>query len=427
MPNQDLDRIFEHLADSQYDEALRLLDGLIEALPSHARLHALRAFVLVRMDRPTEASISVERALALDEFDSYVYHAAAEVALAHFDPHAAIAAANKARELDPESNAAIFLEAHARMLLGQWGIVRVRMDYILGLEPNNEHAAVLRATALELRQEGKGPLTDSEWAELSRKFPLNSVARTGYAWRVLEQGRRSDAEEEFRQALALDPSSKSAKHGLVLALKAKYPGYGLLLRFFFWIYSLEPRTRTLLAIGGVVVYNSLKGTMRDNPEMKPVILPFLIAYMVFVFAAWLADPLLSLLLMLRREGRQFLSDDDKKSGILVGCCLGAGILLGLAGAFTPWRAALNGAVAIAVTSITIAGAYNCAAGTDRSRLLLAAGMFVALGLMSTLSEHGGGPTLTLIVIFGVVISAWVARSWSERSHPIQPNRLKRGT
>ncbi len=427
MPNQVLDRIFEHLDDAQFDEALRLLDSLLDALPSNARLHALRAFILVEMDRPTEASTSVGRALALDQFDSYVHNAAAEVALAHADPNTAIAAANRARELDPNDNRPIFLEARARMLRGQWGIVRVRMDYILGLEPDNELAAVLRATAAEFRQQGKGPLTDEEWAELSKRFPANSIARTGYAWRMLEQGQRSSAEEEFRQALTLDPASASAKHGLVLALKAKYPGYGLLLRFFFWAYSLEPRTRTIVSIGGVVAYRGLRGTMRDNPATEPFLLPLIIAYAIFVFAAWLADPLLSLVLMMREEGRRFLDDEDKRSGILVGCCLAAGMVLGLVSVYTPWRAAANGAVAIAITSLTIAGAYNCAPGIYRTRLLRAAGTFVAIGAVSTLSERGIGPTLMVVVFLGVVICAWCAQAWGERSYISKPNRLRRGS
>lgn len=200
------------------------------------------------------------------------------------------------------------------------------------------------------------------------------------------------------------------------ALKAKYPGYALLLKYFFWMIRLSPRTRTLVSVGGLLGYNFLRRTATQNPEIKPFLVPFLIAYLLFILMTWLADPLLSLLLMAHPEGRQVLSDDDRKSGLLVGACLGAAIVLAMLRALTSWDAALYGAVAIGAASFTVAGAFKCAPGTYRSRLLGVAVIFVTLGLGSTVVADAVAGTLVAIVVVGVIITTWVARSWSEASY-----------
>lgn len=158
MPLEGVEQIFEHLEDAEFDEAIRQLDTLLSVEGSAPRLHALRALILVATERPTEATISVKRALALDADDSYVQRAAAEVWLAMQEPAAAIAAARHALLLDADDHEAIILEARARALLGQWDQVISRVDYVLAFEPTNEGAAVLRAIALASKKETGEPL-----------------------------------------------------------------------------------------------------------------------------------------------------------------------------------------------------------------------------------------------------------------------------
>ncbi len=411
-----IDAIIARAEDGQVAEAIAALDELIAEVNDAPRLHALRAFLLVEVDRIPDAQRSAELAHALDEEDPYVLHAVGRVALAAGEPDRAISAARQAYALDPADHAAILLEARARALLGQWDEVMSRAEFVLAEEPDNAEAAFLRVAAIESRTRGGRKLDAAEWDRLAERFPHIAIARTGRAWTLLHRGRARQAEREFRDALALDPGDPWAKEGLVVALKARYPGYTLMLRFFFWLQSLEPRTQLFVLIGGVVGSRMLRRVAEANPSLAIVVWPVIIAYFAFVLLTWLADPLLNLALLAKEEGRRLLSADDRRGATAVGMALGAGLLLALIGGLTPWEDALLGGMAIGFTSLTLAAAYRCAPGKYRSRLLGASALFIACGVGAMVLPASVGGLLLGVAILGVVISTWVSRVFIRKSH-----------
>lgn len=410
-----IDGILADAEDGRVAEALTSLDAVLAEWNDAPRLHALRAFLLLEVGRLAEAQRSVDLAHALDEEDPYVLHAVGRVALAAGEPDRAIAAARQAYALDPADHGAILLEARARAMLGQWDEVMSRAEYVLTEEPQNAEAAVLRVAAIESRTSGGRKLDAAEWDRLAERFPHIAVARTGRAWTLLHRGRARQAEREFRDALALDPADPWAKEGLVVALKARYPGYAQLLRFFFWLQSLEPRTQMFVLIGGVVGSRMLRRVAETTPSLAIVIWPVIIAYFAFVLLTWLADPLLNLALMAKEEGRRLLGEDDRKGATAVGMALAAGLLLALIGALTPWDDALLGGVAIGFTSLTLAAAYHCAPGTYRNRLLGASALFIACGVGAMVLPGSIGGLLLLVALLGVVVSTWVSRALIRKS------------
>jgi tetratricopeptide (TPR) repeat protein len=413
---QAIDGIIARAEDGQVAEAIASLDEVLAELNDAPRLHALRAFLLVEVDRVAEAQRSVDLAYALDEEDPYVLHAVGRVALAAGEPDRAIAAARQAYALDPADHAAIILEARARAMLGQWDEVMSRADYVLTEQPDNAEAAFLRIAAIESRTRGGKKLDAAEWDQLAARFPHIAIARTGRAWTLLHRGRATQAEAEFRDALALDPSDPWAREGLVMALKARYPGYTLLLRFFFWLQSLEPRTQLFVLIGGVIGSRMLRRVAEAQPSLAIVVWPVIIAYFAFVLLTWLADPLLNLALMAKDEGRRLLSEDDRKGATAVGAALAVGLLLAAIGGLTPWKHALLGGMAIGFTSLTLAAAYHCAPGKYRDRLLGASAVFIVCGVGAMVSPDGLRGLLLAVAIFGVVISTWVSRMFIRKSH-----------
>ena len=98
-------------------------------------------------------------------------------------------------------------------------------------------------------------------------------------WTRLRAGGYREARQDFEQALALDPTLPWAREGLVFALKARSPVYGLLLRFFHWSGNFTPRTRNLMALGAVLAYSVLRRQGEAYPALKPVIIPLLAAYL----------------------------------------------------------------------------------------------------------------------------------------------------
>lgn len=415
MNESALDEVFEHAMDGDFDAAIAELDQLVAPEAAHARLWALRALLQLGAGRSEAAAVDVRKAVALDAEDAYVNRAAAEIALERREPAEAIAAARRAQAAEPGDLESIVLEAHARVLLGQWKEVLDRTTYVLSEDEGHEQAAVLRAFAAEAQSEGRGAPDRSQWTGIAARFPHNALARAGHGWHLLATADAGTAREEFRQALAMEPGSEWAKSGMVLALKAKYPGYGQLLRYFFWLRTLPPRTQTLLAVGGVLGYNFLRRAAEANPAIKPFVIPLLIAYVLFVLASWLADPLLNLLLLGSAEGRATLSADDRASGQRVGAALGTGLLLALVGVATGAEGLFLSAVVIGFSSLTIAGAYNCAPGRYRSRLLVAAGSFVLLGAVAGLAPDPLAGLAFGLGLLGVVASTWISRSWAERS------------
>jgi tetratricopeptide (TPR) repeat protein len=416
MEDQEIDEIIARAEDGQVTEAIAALDRVLTEWNDAPRLHALRAFLLVDAGRLADAQRSVDLAFALDEEDPYVLHAVGRVALAAGEPDRAIAAARKASALDPADHGAILLEARARAMLGQWDEVAARAEYVLREEPDNAEAAFLRIAAIESGERGGRKLDAAEWDQLAERFPHIAIARTGRAWTLLHRGRARQAETEFRDALALDPSDPWAREGLVVALKARYPGYTLLLRFFFWLQSLEPRTQMLVLVGGVIGSRMLRRVAEATPSLAIVIWPVIIAYFGFVLLTWLADPLLNLALMAKEEGRRLLSEDDRKGATAVGMALASGILLAAIGGLTPWKDALLGGLAIGFTSLTLAAAYHCAPGKYRHRLLGAAAVFIACGVGAMVLPGGIGGVLLGVAILGVVITTWVSRVFIRRSH-----------
>lgn len=403
--------------DGEVEAALAQLDALIAEHNDVAAFHAIRAFFLLDLGRVADAERAAELAHALDDEDPVPTLTLARVALARGEPNEAITWARAAMERAPEMLEALVVEARARAMLGQWEDVIARADYVLGADPHNAEAAFLRIAAIESRDRGRGRLNEAEWDDLAARFPHVATARTGRGWALLQRGRAKGAEAEFRDALALDPSDPWAKQGLVVALKARYPGYTLLLRFFYWLQSFEPRTQTIILIGGVLGARTLSRAAKNDPDLAPFILPVIVLYFAFVFVSWLADPLLDLTLMARAEGRRLLSDDDKRGALAVGRTLGVAILLSLAGlAVESLRLFLLPGLAIGFTSLTVAAAYQCAPGKERTGLLIASRAFAGLGLAAIVAGPQLGAGLVLLVFVGVAIGTWVSRPLIRRSH-----------
>ncbi len=416
MNSQELEDIIALAEDGRVPEALEALDALIAEVNDESRLHALRAFLLLEVGRVADAQRASELAHALDDEDAVPVYALARTALAAGEPAEAIRLAAEARALDPASHDPLLIDAQARAMLGQWDEVIARAEYVLAEDPHDAEAAFLRIAAIHSRDTGGRKLDEAEWAKLAERFPHVAIARTGRGWTLLHRGRGGQAEAEFRDALALDPSDPWAKEGLVLALKSRYPGYTQLLRFFFWLQALPPGTQTAVLIGGVIGSRLLRGIAEANPSLSPFITPIIYAYFGFVLLTWLADPLLNLTLLTRAEGRRLLSPDDRRGAVAVGAVLAVGLVLLVVGLLAPSAVAVGAAMAVGFTSLVFAAAFACAPGKERTGLLVGASTFIGLGLASLVVGGDVGALLVGIVVIGVVLSTWISRPLIRRSH-----------
>lgn len=407
MHEDPVEEVLDLIADGERDAALAQLEQLILEEPYQGGFHALRALLLSDLNRVDEARAAVREALEADHGSPFLMWAAGAVALKAGEVHEAITFAVEAQRRGSPYPEAAMLEARARAMAGQWPAVAQLARQVLEWDPGNAEAAVLAQIAAGAGT--KGPLDAAAWQEIASRFPFEPTARAANGWGRLEAGRAQEAREEFEQALALDPTATWAREGLVLALKARSPIYAQLLRFFLWSGRLEPRTRNLMLIGGVLGYNFLRRTSRASPELAPFILPILIAYASFVVLSWLADPLLSLGLMADPASRARLSEDDRRGGLAVGSCLGVALLLVLVGALFGAEGPMLAALPVAFASLVAAAHYGTEPSVKRDRLGVAAVLTVGLGLLTAVAPEDLRGISMMLAILTAVASTWYAR------------------
>ena len=400
-----VEEVIELLSDGQRAEALARLDVLLREEPWQGSLFALRGLICAESGLLDEAGEAARRAREISPDHPFVQYAAAAVALQQGSVLDAIQAAQAAQQLAPEYSDAALLEARARAQLGQWDRVAAITAAVAEWEPENEEAALLGAIAAAVARDGT---TDkATWERLGERFPLNPVARAGSGWTRLNAGQIRAARVEFEQALAMDPSLSWAKEGLATALKARNPLYALLLRFFLWFGRLQPRTRTLILVGGFLGYNTLRRTATHLPELRPLIVPVLVVYLAFVVLSWLADPLMNLLLMTRAEGRRLLEPDQQRSAVLVGSCLALGAALGIAGGVSDQpRVALAGlGVGLASFALAAAGTRE---GRRRTQFYSMAAVAIGASLLSALAPESLAGTLFLVAVLCTAAVTWMS-------------------
>lgn len=407
MQDDPVEEVLDLIANGDQRAALEQLEQLIREEPYQGGLIALRGLLLSDLGRVPEARAAMREALDADNGSPFLVWAAGAVALRAGEVHEAITFAVEAQRRGERYPDATMLEARARAMLGQWPVVEKLARQVLEWEPAHAEAVVLAQIAVGA--EGKGPLDAAAWQDIAKRFPFDPTARAANGWGRLESGRAHEAREEFEQALALDPNATWAREGLVLALKAQNPIYAQLLRFFIWSGRLEPRTRNLILIGGVIGYNFLRSVSRSSPELAPFILPLLIGYAAFVFLTWLADPLLNLVLMTNPTARARLSADDRHSGLAVGGCLALALLLAIVGAVLDASGPMTAAFPVAFASLVAAAHFGTEPSSKRDRLGVAALLVLGLGLLVAIlpSDLRGLPLLAAILIG--VASTWYAR------------------
>ncbi|MBK6423270.1 MAG: hypothetical protein IPI38_11475 [Gemmatimonadetes bacterium] len=405
MTADPLEQVFDLLADGREAEAHAQLDLLIREEPWNGPLHAIRALLRVDQGRLDDAARDAATGVELAEDNGFSHYAVAAVALAREEYPAAITAAREAQRLAAGYLEAALLEARAQAAAGRWPEAVELTRQVLEQEPDNDEAALLHTLAAGAVR--GGGLDREAWRALADRFPLNPVARAGAGWTRLSAGHYKDARVEFEQALAIDPSLPWAREGLLVALKARNPVYALLLRAFTWLGRFPVRTRRLLLLAGFLGYNLLRRVVGDHPALGWVIWPLLAVYIAFVVLSWLADPLLNLVLLAGREGRQLLGRDERHAALLVGGCLGLGVALGIAAAITGWDGGYLSALGVGFTSFAVAAAWN-RAGRRRAFLqgVTAVAFLAAIGSGLVASPWAEG--LFLLTILGIAITTWTS-------------------
>jgi len=257
-----------HLIDaSRYDLAEKELRKALAQDPEDFHAHAYLGLCQYHLDSYDEAQVSAEKAIALQPDHPFGHYVLGLVHL-HLDNYKeAKASFQEAIRLDPSEAEYHGTLGYLYLETEQYGLGLEHADQGLSLDPRNLTCKNCRARALthlgrmdEAQRTIEGALKDA---------PENAHTFANLGWTCLHQGQHREALQHFREALRLDPESEWARNGMIYALRARFVAYRLLLTFYLWMSRLNPKVRSGILIGAVILMRVLRTAAREVPDFRP--------------------------------------------------------------------------------------------------------------------------------------------------------------
>ncbi len=306
-------------------EAERQLRLAIQEDPNDPEAYALLAVALCQLKRGEEALDTANQAVHISP-ENPMGHYAAAVALHELERYEkGIMAVREALRLDSQQTRFHALLSQLHLARSEWKLALEAAEAGLEIDAEDETCVDLRSIALVnlgRRAEATIAIDDN-----LRRNPENPTTHANQGWSLLHAGQYTQALDHFREALRLEPNSGWARQGIIEALRARNPIYGLLLRYFLWMLRLSPNWRMGVVFGALIGMQIIGQLLASAPYLVIVVY----AYYIFAYLTWTARPLFDLLLRLDPYGRMVLQDDQIQASNLVGLCLLAALGLALGG------------------------------------------------------------------------------------------------
>ena len=286
--------------------------------------------------------------------------------LADGRPQEALAALDRAQQLDPQDSNTVTLLAAASLDLRDYPATEDAVIRALSLDPNNAEAHRI-----------KGVL-------------------------ALVRGRGASAVDSHRSALRLSPTNADFREGMAAALKARNPLYGLLLRYGHWLGGLPNGTRWFVLLAPLLLIQVLRPV--DEPWAM-VVMGLVIA---FVILSWVLEPLQNAILMCSTYSRNLLPVRTRRATFAFLANLGAGAAAAVVGLATENDLFLILAWAFVIWSVTSGQLH----GVDEHRFRLAVILQCAGGVLGVTSFVLIAAGVTgLASLGGVYFIAGLAMLW----------------
>jgi Flp pilus assembly protein TadD len=382
------------LEQSRYDLAERELRAGLAESPQDPHAHAMLAVCLTKQRRWAEATNAAGEAIRLAPDWSYPYHVMASVLATRGRLDEAEQALGAAIRIDPDDADHFSLLAAVRIERGAWRPALEAAERALALDAEDTTAANMRAVAL-VNLGRKADAGVALGTNLARE-PDNAWTHAHQGQAMLHAGNHRAALVAFQEALRLDPTMDLARWGVLTALKARNPVYGLLLRYSLWMSRVSAKVGWAVILGAFLVAQFLG--------------PYAWIYLVIVLVTWTADPVANLILRLHPYGRLLLDREQITSSNWFGACLlAAGALL--AGGVALGGAALwGGGFGLLLLTMPLSAIWRCDEGWPRVAMttwtivclvLLAAGMGLTFAAGDT--EPSG---LLAVGSWGAALGTW---------------------
>ena len=362
----------------RHADAERELRQALGVDPHDPFAHALLALCLVEQKQFDPASYEADAAVGLAPDLPFAHYARAQVLYGRNRHAEAADAVHEAIRLDARDPGFWALLAAVRFEQQRWADALQAAEEGLKVDP--EHAGCTNLRAMALVKLGRRAEAGAAIGAALARDPQNAVTHANQGWAMLHRGDAKHALEHFREALRIDPELEWARAGMVEALKARHVVYRWMLMWFLWMARLGAGAQWAIILGGYVGYQVLGKLARSNPDLRPWVLPLMIAYVVFAVMTWLAVPLFDLLLRLNRFGRLLLTRRQTIASNTVGLLLlatVAALATGLARGEERW---LLLAIATGLLMLPVSGAFRLPDGWPTVVMAVACGVLALLGL-----------------------------------------------
>jgi tetratricopeptide (TPR) repeat protein len=312
----------------RYADAEREFRADLSREPDHAMGHAMLALALAAQGKFRDGEAEARLAIAIDPQLAFGFYVLAVCLhdLQQYD--AARSMILEAIRLDSGDPRHFSLLALIEFQRKDWKAAIAAADRGLEIDPQCANCLVRRAQAEAQMGDSRGAMLDAEAA--LRQDPEAPLTHSTLGWALICNSRPHEAVSEFLEALRLDPHFAPARLGLIRSLKARYFPYRIMMESTMALGKIPKPARIALAVGmyGLIkLYSSSSAIGHDNPLLGTVC----VIYLLFLCAAWLADPLFNVLLRFHPLGKHAMSTGQRiganqlitLAGVILGIALAA--------------------------------------------------------------------------------------------------------
>ncbi|MCU0863259.1 MAG: tetratricopeptide repeat protein [Planctomycetes bacterium] len=220
---EELERAWHLLALARPAAAAEILTGLLGQHPDCAAAWQLLALAQDALGEPGPAVASAERAIALDPESVPAQLVLAGLLLRNDQPAAALARCRQTLELEPTTPEAHALQAEILIRLGRVDEGIAAIDVALTQAPEEPDHHEVRGRGLFLQ--GRLAACEAAVAAGLRADPSAPGLHLLRGEVALRRGDVATAAEAFRHVLGRHPEQERARRGLLAALRAQHRGY----------------------------------------------------------------------------------------------------------------------------------------------------------------------------------------------------------
>ena len=198
-PLVDLERATVQVATGKPDEALLILEDLVDVNPNLIRAWSLMVHIYIQRGEPAELEKCLGRLDRMGGAQGLVQSVGkAHLAMLQNDFQAAVARFEEAQSLRPQSTEILEWLVRLNMLLGRKQETEERAKELLRVNP--DHAFANHILGMLQMEEGENELAEDSLrrAVTSRRSP---IALNDLAWLLQERGKLDEAEKLTREAL----------------------------------------------------------------------------------------------------------------------------------------------------------------------------------------------------------------------------------